>query len=93
MSENAKLTYCDITEKGKKYLNRRIDEWDSKEIIQNKFEESIEWGRRYEEIYAQNKYGSQPQLWKVTMLCIEPISMFLGYFSSYNLPHSIESEV
>ena len=32
----------------------RINEWDSKKIIQKELEESIEWGRRYGEKYAKN---------------------------------------
>jgi hypothetical protein len=32
----------------------RINEWNSKKIIQKELEESIEWGKRYEEIYAKN---------------------------------------
>jgi hypothetical protein len=32
----------------------RINEWDSKKIIQKELEESIEWWKRYWEIYAKN---------------------------------------
>jgi len=32
----------------------RMNEWNSKKIIQKELEESIEWGRRYGEICAKN---------------------------------------
>ena len=44
--ENAKFTYCDIPEQGKKISMDRINKLNSKKIIQKNLGESIEW-RRY----------------------------------------------
>ena len=47
MSENVKFTYCDIPEQVKNIWIDRINELNSKKIIQKELEESVEWGRRY----------------------------------------------